>query len=495
MVNDGREARSKTRLLFLHGLGGRAEVAWGKLPEFLMADRKIAERFSVGFYSFPTSLFRLPFSTRAPKIQELAAGLRTQIEHDEFECVDLVCHSLGGLIARRYLIEEVKAQRRLRVGHLALFAVPNNGAGLASIARFLSWRQNQIKQLCKEADIIEFLNEDWFRFDVQNKIRTKFIVGTQDEVVDRRSVAGYWGNPDVETIIGRGHLNIVKPERADDLAVRILQRFLTAEKNSDGMDSFIGPATVEGKSAEPKFFYYISKQKVEMLSEQLAPIPKGMSLVSAVIRLADFLLDRNQVADIADVISDDSTRFIKDSDVWRQGLFNFLATGTNVVTFVAFRRIGPLLILLVGSPRNILGEQIVKDGMHVPGTSGALLDVLSFIKNTLNTEETRAVLVGGGLPFYGSRVENTHSLADSALDLAPNSVDIVVPPGGREKDPNWDFNWNTFSPKRIAIFCQHYLGYLPQQRSIRSSKYIRHMSKRRMRVFRRFLSDLPCILR
>ena len=67
---------SKKLLLFLHGLGGQATSTWGRFPEFLMADREMADRFAVGYYSYPTSLFRLPFSSRAPKVQELAAGLR-----------------------------------------------------------------------------------------------------------------------------------------------------------------------------------------------------------------------------------------------------------------------------------------------------------------------------------------------------------------------------------------------------------------------------------
>lgn len=216
----------KTLLLFVHGLGGRGETSWGRLPEFLMDDPKIREMFSIGFYNFPTSLFRYSPFTKVPKIQELAEGLRTRIKHEQFERVDLVCHSLGGLIARRYIIEEIKADRPLRVQHLALFAVPNNGAGLASVGKFVSRWHNQIKQLCRNADIIEFLNEDWATLSVQDKIKTKFIIGSQDSVVDRLSVAGYWGNPDVETIVDRGHVDIVKPERSGDLSVRILRQFL-----------------------------------------------------------------------------------------------------------------------------------------------------------------------------------------------------------------------------------------------------------------------------
>jgi pimeloyl-ACP methyl ester carboxylesterase len=224
----GRPSRSngKARLLFIHGLGGHPTKTWSQLPSFLLADGELAERYEPGFYSFPTSLIRLPFSSRAPKVQELAAGLRTQIEHDDLERVDLVCHSLGGLIARRYLIEEVKASRPLRVERLALCAVPNNGSGLASVGQMVSWRHGQIAQLCRDADLIEFLNEDWFHFNVQDKVRVKFVVGTQDKVVDRFSVAGYWGNPDVETIVGRGHIDLVKPDRPDDLLVKVLRRFL-----------------------------------------------------------------------------------------------------------------------------------------------------------------------------------------------------------------------------------------------------------------------------
>jgi len=51
------------------------------------------------------------FSRKMPKIQELAAALKTEINnrYADFESIVLVCHSLGGLIARKYLLDEVKA--------------------------------------------------------------------------------------------------------------------------------------------------------------------------------------------------------------------------------------------------------------------------------------------------------------------------------------------------------------------------------------------------
>ncbi len=58
------------------------------------------------------------------------------------------------------------------------------------------------------------------------------MTGTQDRVVDRFSARAAWGNPDVDTVIGKGHRDIVKPERADDDAVIILKRFLKSLVNT-----------------------------------------------------------------------------------------------------------------------------------------------------------------------------------------------------------------------------------------------------------------------
>jgi hypothetical protein len=72
------------------------------------------------------------------------------------------------------------------------------------------------------------MNEDWVRYDIQSKVVSKFVVGTQDRVVDRFSVAGYWGNPDVETVIGKGHIDLVKAATEDDDTVIILRRFIAS---------------------------------------------------------------------------------------------------------------------------------------------------------------------------------------------------------------------------------------------------------------------------
>lgn len=221
-----RASVAKRMVVFIHGLGGDWEGTWGRFPSLLMDEPRIRRNFETSYYSYPTSVGRLPFSSKPARIQELADGLETQIRVNNYNHAVLVCHSLGGLIARHYLVNEVKKNRPLRVDAVALFAVPNNGAGLAEAAKFISWRNNHLAQLCRTADILELLNDDWITFGLQTKVRTRFIVGTQDRVVDPRSAKAAWGNPDVDTITGRGHLDIVKPMSADDLSVAIVRNLL-----------------------------------------------------------------------------------------------------------------------------------------------------------------------------------------------------------------------------------------------------------------------------
>jgi triacylglycerol esterase/lipase EstA (alpha/beta hydrolase family) len=115
----------KKLLLFVHGLGGSGTETWRSRPgvgfaELIAEDKLIADQFDVAFYQYPTSLFWLRFFGRTPKIQELAEGLRTQIDvlYSRYSSIVLVCHSLDGLIARLYLINEVKHQRPVKVGKL-----------------------------------------------------------------------------------------------------------------------------------------------------------------------------------------------------------------------------------------------------------------------------------------------------------------------------------------------------------------------------------------
>lgn len=218
---------NKELLLMIHGFNSSPQKCWGKFPALISEHKHLSNLYDIGFYKFPTAFFTVPFLQKSIRIQDLSNGLRTliNIKYKEYNTIGLVCHSLGGLIARKYLIEEVKSSNQLRVNRLLLFATPNEGNELASIAKYIPFSNHQLKQLCKTSDIIESLNEDWFKLKLNNILNVKYVAGGNDSVVGKRSVQNYWGNSGFEFIPDKGHMNIVKPTDKDDLSFLILEDF------------------------------------------------------------------------------------------------------------------------------------------------------------------------------------------------------------------------------------------------------------------------------
>jgi hypothetical protein len=137
-----------------------------------------------------------------------------------------VAHSLGGLVVRKYVLEEVKLGRRLRVDKILLYAVPNHGSTLGTIGNFVAWQHNQLRQLCMNSDYLEELNADWKNFRIMDKVQVCFVVGGQDRAVSKQSAVEQWGEERVHYVLDADHRTIVKPQRADSLSYRIFRQFL-----------------------------------------------------------------------------------------------------------------------------------------------------------------------------------------------------------------------------------------------------------------------------
>jgi predicted alpha/beta hydrolase family esterase len=129
-----------------------------------------------------------------------------------YDDIVLVCHSLGGLIGKQYLIDQIEQERQLRVKSLVLFAVPNNGAGLAAVAFCISWRHGQLRQLCRQSDLVRGIATTWHRRNIAEKVNVYYVVAGLDGVVDEHSAREMWGNVRVEVVADCDHRSIVKPQ-------------------------------------------------------------------------------------------------------------------------------------------------------------------------------------------------------------------------------------------------------------------------------------------
>lgn len=143
-------------LLFIHGLGGDS-TTWGSFPDLLKSDPTLKEIIDLEFYRYPSKTIRLPWSKQSIRIQDLSRALRTElgVRFKAYSDVIVIAHSMGGVIAQKYIVDELKEKLELRVKGLVLFAVPTAGAQLAGWGDLISFRHRHLKQLRKESDLLE----------------------------------------------------------------------------------------------------------------------------------------------------------------------------------------------------------------------------------------------------------------------------------------------------------------------------------------------------
>jgi hypothetical protein len=177
-------------------------------------------------------------------VQEISEGLRTFIS-TKFpkKKIIIVAHSLGGVIARHYIVESKKSGRDHQVIAAILYASPLAGAALANLAKGFSWRHAHLTQLSVKGDILTSLNNDWVSLRIFDDVPVLSVVAGGDAIVSRDSALPYIGDLNTKTVIGCGHIDVTKPVDASDLRFQILKEFLI---NSHGpADSTIVVASSE----------------------------------------------------------------------------------------------------------------------------------------------------------------------------------------------------------------------------------------------------------
>jgi hypothetical protein len=219
------DPRSGPAAFFIHGLAGTPVQTWGRMITLCAADLAF-NAHTLDCFTYPTRL--IPLLRRTAKVQDIARGLSTELKlrHGHRTDITLVCHSLGGIIARQYIVNEFKTGRRPLVSRLMLYAVPNTGAALATIGSRLSWYNGHLHQLCEQADILELLNEDWVRLDIENQLPVQYVVAGDDGLVSPLSARPFIGKDNTSTLIGYNHRSIVEPENERDDRYTVLQQFV-----------------------------------------------------------------------------------------------------------------------------------------------------------------------------------------------------------------------------------------------------------------------------
>jgi Alpha/beta hydrolase family len=219
---DGSYTSDKLLVLFVHGLGGDGTTTWGKFPELLRVDPDLNKKIDIALFQYPTQLIRWPFQKKSVRIQDLAAGIRTEVDvrYKSYGQIVLVCHSMGGLVAQKYIVNEIKDGRAAKVRGIIFFGVPHTGADLARWGSLISWRHWHLKQLRRSSDLLQSIREDWQHFECPSRLEVRSVRGGQDTIVTDNDNSNSLFIPD------KGHIDLVKPISSTDMAYLVLREVL-----------------------------------------------------------------------------------------------------------------------------------------------------------------------------------------------------------------------------------------------------------------------------
>ncbi|MDR6371078.1 pimeloyl-ACP methyl ester carboxylesterase [Chryseobacterium bernardetii] len=244
---------SETAVLFIHGLGGGYST-WNKFSSKLHSIWTEKDAFSLEYDNYYNSRINIPGYTFLIKsifgksIDDLATHLNSIIETvcEKYKHIILVCHSMGGLVARKYIINRLKDEKNIgKIRALITYATPHKGSSWANLAKAITHTPSslfsfnyfkafiQIKDLSRDSDFIKSLNEDWNNLNVNSKLDFHRVVGLADPIVSPES-AEYERDKFSHSFADRNHFTIIKPYKdIKDGALMVTYNYLKKfnEKN------------------------------------------------------------------------------------------------------------------------------------------------------------------------------------------------------------------------------------------------------------------------
>ncbi|OUS19524.1 hypothetical protein A9Q95_14740 [Rhodobacterales bacterium 59_46_T64] len=215
---------SRTAIVFLHGFTGAADSTWSSFSEQLLSDQEL-EDWDVFQLGFPSRFsLDLPIWKSDPGILLCSRGLITKLNSNSlkgYDCLALVAHSLGGLVAQRAILDSDSFNKRL--SHLALFGTPSAGSRKAGFGRLLKY---QLRDMAHDGEFIRSLRADWnSQIGLNPSFEFKTIAGDQDAFVPSESSILPFDSRFQEAVSGN-HLEIVRPSSKEDFSYSLVKSLL-----------------------------------------------------------------------------------------------------------------------------------------------------------------------------------------------------------------------------------------------------------------------------
>lgn len=253
-------------LVFIHGILSDAIKCWTHKsgthwPTLAATDPSLAD-VSVYNFSFETGIATGDYGIgdAADALKELA-GLDGIIE---FPTIIFVCHSLGGIVARRFVVDNAIALSGKKIG-LFLLGSPSRGSRWANLiapaARIFRHEQARILQLTATNTRLADLDKSF-----RNLIHTSALAIVGKELLEDRGLNWLMGRivepdsaalyfPDSFKVPGSDHSSISKPDNVSAIQHRLLSKFVRLHAGPPRVITREAPDLVK-KKADPLFEIY-----------------------------------------------------------------------------------------------------------------------------------------------------------------------------------------------------------------------------------------------
>ena len=220
---------SNTAILFVHGLGGSSKT-WSDFSERLDAEWTEKDNFNLEYDEYYKNYYNIPVfsfivkSFMGKDINNLSKHLDSVIKTvcEKYEHVILICHSMGGLIARQYIVNKLKKDKNLgKIKALITYATPHLGSYIANYCRVIFHKPLallrikkllQVSDLSNNGDYINKLNEDWSMLNINDKIDFIRVIGMEDWIVNTAS-GEFINDENVHYFANKDHFSIIKPNK------------------------------------------------------------------------------------------------------------------------------------------------------------------------------------------------------------------------------------------------------------------------------------------
>lgn len=227
----------KTILVLIHGFISDHRC-WDPLRCLLETDARIAERFEVECFDYPTSLLGKSSDDAHPSLRQVASQLSEFLAQPRFAGHPLVLagHSQGGLVIQAYfvlLLEARQARQLSRVRQAIFIATPNLGSVFLDRTRrltdhvlkvlsgsFLHPQERLLRALQPEIMEIQKLLlgnivAAGSHSDQACPIPLQCFYGSADRIVLDVSAQSFFA-PEVCVPLPAGHMDIIRPQSAAD---------------------------------------------------------------------------------------------------------------------------------------------------------------------------------------------------------------------------------------------------------------------------------------